>query len=125
MIMQKNITMHDMKKNNHSPVKALRHCREHIVLWKAMNQQSFLAKLGFREYVNICAYTVEFCSRPYGLIVEIEGFEDVTCNDFRQRSMTLTDRGFRILRYESYLIRSFLDIVIEDIRLQSATMSLN
>ncbi|MCA6074578.1 DUF559 domain-containing protein [Fulvivirga sedimenti] len=92
--------------------------REHLIMWKLLNEHRTLKHFNFKQYHSFGCCTAQFCSFAASLVVELEGYEDMMLSSSATRDCHLKTLGFHILRYENYLVNEFPEIIIEDIQSQ-------
>ncbi len=90
------------------------------MLWKAL-QKKQLEGRKFRRQHSIDNYIVDFYCPKEKLIVDLDGeIHDNFINkeyDFK-RSNYLQAKGFKILRFENYLVFEQLDMVLDAIKME-------
>ncbi len=91
------------------------HVREHLIMWRLLNQHRSLKHFNFCQYHSFGCCTAQFCSFSAALVIELEGYEDILLSSTGIRDRHLKTLGFHILRYELYLVNEFPEIIIEDI----------
>ena len=114
------------KLNNHKYLKEYRKelrknpTKAESQLWKAL-QKSQLAGRRFRRQHSIGNYIVDFYCVNEKLIVELDGqVHDNFVNEEydRKRTEYLENLGFKVLRFENYLVFEQLDMVLEAIKVK-------
>ena len=114
------------KLNNHKYLKEFRKelrknpTKAESQLWKAL-QKSQLAGRRFRRQHSIGNYIVDFYCVNEKLIVELDGqVHDNFVNEEydRKRTEYLENLGFKVLRFENYLVFEQLDMVLEAIKVK-------
>ncbi|MFS4492916.1 endonuclease domain-containing protein [Maribacter sp. 2308TA10-17] len=112
------------KLNNHKYLKEFRKelrknpTKAESQLWKAL-QKNQLEGRKFRRQHSIGNYIVDFYSSKEKLIVELDGqVHDNFVNEEydRKRTEYLESLGFKVLRFENYLVFEQLDMVLEAIK---------
>jgi very-short-patch-repair endonuclease len=87
------------------------------VLWQALRANR-LDGIHFRRQQVIAGYIVDFYCHAASLVVEVDGgihLQQVESD--RQRQQALTERGFRVLRFQNEQVFNDLDGVLAQIRL--------
>lgn len=84
---------------------------EHI-LWHQLRNRR-LDGVKFNRQLPIGQYVVDFCSREFGLIIEVDGEIHKTQRVYdSMRTQKLQSCGYRVLRFTNYEIKQNLDSVI-------------
>ncbi|HBR80660.1 MAG: Leucine-tRNA ligase [Candidatus Uhrbacteria bacterium GW2011_GWE2_45_35] len=86
-------------------------------LWAYIRNRKLGAK--FNRQFGIGNFIVDFCSRQYKLIVELDGcvhnLKEVAEYDFK-RSQILRSFGYKILRFKNQEVLGNIDFVLENIK---------
>ncbi len=72
--------------------------KEESLLWNELRNRKF-QNIKFRRQVPIGSYIVDFCSKEYGLIIELDGLSHKERKDYdKERDAFLQSRGYKVLR---------------------------
>jgi very-short-patch-repair endonuclease len=87
------------------------------VLWAALRSKQ-IAGLRFRRQQPIGPYVVDFCCSAAKLIVELDGDQhgvDCTVRYDEERSLSLVQQGYRVLRFPNADVLRSRQVVIDSI----------
>lgn len=114
------------KLNNHKYLKEFRKelrnnpTKAESQLWKAL-QKNQLEGRKFRRQHSIGNYIADFYCTKEKLLVELDGqyhANPVSEEYDRKRTEYLENLGFKVLRFENYLVFEQLDMVLEAIKIE-------
>ena len=86
------------------------------VLWKALRAHR-LSHISFRRQTPIGAFTVDFVSHPYRLVIEVDGGQHAGSLSDAERDAWLKSKGYRVLRFWNSDVLQNLEGVLERISL--------